>query len=133
MSHSTHVGFKAPIVVPSIKPTTTVSGSDPVAFGARFAPLIVRQSRLTGVGQYIAAAGKPLRGWVAIWPRFSAAFLRGVGHEPPSVPSVGSANGTRWYTFPASIIPERGKVSENVSQSETKDAWHVLSDDKAGS
>jgi hypothetical protein len=57
----------------------------------------------------------------------------GVGHKPPSVPSVGSANGTCWYTFPASIIPERGKVPENVSKSETKDAWDVFSNDEAGS
>jgi hypothetical protein len=46
---------------------------------------------------------------------------------------VGSANGRRWYTFPESIIPERGKISQNVSSSGTKDAWHVFSNDEAGS
>jgi hypothetical protein len=57
----------------------------------------------------------------------------GVCNNPDTVASVGIANGTRWYTFPASIIPERGKVSENVSSSDTKEAWHVFNDDEAGS
>jgi hypothetical protein len=41
---------------------------------------------------------------------------------------VGSANKS-----PCRVIPQRGKVSENVAQSERKVACDVLQDDEAGS
>lgn len=58
MSHSTHVGFRAPVVAPSAWPTTTVNGSVPrLPFGLA-APLIVRLSRATGVGHSLAACAR---------------------------------------------------------------------------
>jgi hypothetical protein len=43
-------------------------------------------------------------------------------------PGIGSANNS-----PCRVIPQRGKVSENVAQSERKVACDVLQDDEAGS
>jgi hypothetical protein len=56
--------------------------------------------------------------------------LVGVGNNPDPVPPVRGAEGGGWYTVPDSIIPERGKVSENGSHPETKQAWDVLHDDE---
>jgi len=75
-----------------------------------------------------------LRGFVAsISPRFSASFALAVGHDPDPVPPVRGADGGSWYTVPDSIIPERGKVSENSSKPGTKETWHVFHDDELGS
>src|SRR5210317_652254 len=87
MSHSTHVGFNAPVVVFSIWPTTTVNGSVPVALGARCAPLIVRQSRATGVGHIAAQLGCFIidgASWLAV--------LVGVANNPDPVPPVRGTN-----------------------------------------
>jgi hypothetical protein len=162
MSHSTHVGFRAPVVACSTWPTTTVSGSEPSAFGARAAPLIDRQSRATGIGHSFAAAGNPLRGFdVSKFPRFSASFARGVGqsgfkksrgdrpperiaeafvfdasgvgNKPEPVSTVRGANGASRYAVPPSVVPERGQVSENVSKSSTKERCDVFHEHVAGS
>jgi len=43
------------------------------------------------------------------------------------------ADGGRWYAVPLSVIPERGQVCENRSESETKVACDVLQQCVAGS
>jgi hypothetical protein len=84
------------------------------------------QSREVGVGQCIAAAGRPLRGSFAILPRFSASFARGVGHNPDAVATVRGANGGSWYAMPLRIIPERGQGSENVSEPASKERCDIF-------
>jgi hypothetical protein len=61
------------------------------------------------------------------------ALAVGVGNNPHSVAPVRGADGASRYAVPDRIIPERGKVSENGSHPETKQAWDVLHDDEAGS
>jgi len=39
---------------------------------------------------------------------------------------VRGADGRRRYAVPLRVIPERGQVSEYLSESKTKVAWHVL-------
>jgi hypothetical protein len=55
---------------------------------------------------------------------------RGVGNNPHSVASVRRTNGACRYAVPDSIIPERGQVSENVSEPETKQPCDVFHDDE---
>jgi hypothetical protein len=57
----------------------------------------------------------------------------GVGNEPNAVSSVRGANVGSWNTVPNRIKPERGKVSENVCHSESKQVWDVLHDDEVRS
>lgn len=57
----------------------------------------------------------------------------GVGHDPDSIPSVGSANGGSRNAVPLSIVPERGQVSENVSKPPSKQSCDVFHDDECGS
>jgi hypothetical protein len=115
------------------------------------------QSREVGVGQYLTAAGNPLRMSFAMLPRFSASFARGVGHigfkkslggrppercatafvllasgvgnNPDAVAAVMGTNGGSRYAVPFRIIPERGQVSENVSKPSTKQSCDVFHED----
>lgn len=65
-------------------------------------------------------------------PPLNAVAL-GVGHNPNAVPKLsGTSVGSR-YAMPFSIIPERGQVSENVSEPSTKQSCDVLHDDELGS
>jgi hypothetical protein len=57
----------------------------------------------------------------------------GVGNNPDAVADVIGAEGSSRDAIPQEAIPERGQVSENVSQPETKQAWCVLHDDELGS
>jgi hypothetical protein len=57
----------------------------------------------------------------------------GVANKPDPIALMSGADGRSWYTVPDRIEPERGKVSENGSHPETKQAWNVLHDDEAGS
>jgi hypothetical protein len=50
MSHSTNIGFREPDCTPSASATCVISGSAPVAPGARLPPFTVRLSRANGVG-----------------------------------------------------------------------------------
>jgi hypothetical protein len=57
----------------------------------------------------------------------------GVGNNPDPVPPVWGTNIGSAYAVPFRIIPERGKVSENVSKPSMKQCCDVLHDDVAGS
>lgn len=57
----------------------------------------------------------------------------GVGHNPNSVAKLsGTSVGSR-YAVPLSIIPERGQVSENGSESPSKQSCDVFHNDESGS
>jgi len=60
-------------------------------------------------------------------------FAAGVGNNPDPVPPVRGTNGCRWYAVPLRVIPERGQVAENSSNSPSKQSCDVLHDDVAGS
>jgi hypothetical protein len=45
----------------------------------------------------------------------------GVGNNPDPISSVRRTNGGSRYAMPFRIVPERGQVSENVSQSSRKE------------
>jgi hypothetical protein len=51
-----------------------------------------------------------------------AEHARGVGHKPDPVPPVRGANGRSRYAVPLRVIPARGQVSENTSESPTKES-----------
>jgi hypothetical protein len=57
----------------------------------------------------------------------------GVGHDPDSISKMWGTNGRRWYAIPFRVVPERGQVAENVSESPDQESWDVLHEDKAGS
>jgi hypothetical protein len=68
--------------------------------------------------------------------RIARAFVllaSGVGNNPDAIPPVRGANGESRDAVPPSIIPERGQVSENSSETPRQESWHVLHDDDAGS
>lgn len=133
ISHSTHIGFSAPDVSETTCDSINCLPIDERRLTAgedRF-PLSL-SSEADGVGQYLTAAGSPLRGSFAMLPRFSASFARGVGQNPDPVASVRRTNGGSWYAVPLRIIPERGQVSENSSKPSTKQSCDVLHDDKSG-
>lgn len=58
-----------------------------------------------------------------------ASMAWGVGNNPDAVSLVWGSNGGRRYNVPLSIIPERGKVSQNSSSSPSKQSCDVLHDD----
>jgi hypothetical protein len=68
-----------------------------------------------------------------LWPGPVCSEAVGVGQDEESVPSVGSANGSRWDTIPLRIIPERGQVPENAVESVVSECGHVFHEDEAGS
>lgn len=82
ISHSTHVGFSAPLTE-----LTTCESISCFPRASRFCTAPLRKhprSRVSdawGVGQNFTAAGSPLRGSFAMLPRFSASLARGVGHS----------------------------------------------------
>jgi hypothetical protein len=68
---------------------------------------------------------------------FGIIDLRGVGHNPNTFSTMGSAQGCRWYIFPLCIIPDGGQVSENSAKPlpwllarATKQTCDVLQDDE---
>ena len=131
MSHSTHVGFRAP-------PTT--------AFNCRSRgfPLLVRRywlglplfllSFTVGVGNIATTVCK-----LGDLPRLSAAKsgpaddALGFGHNPDPVTLVGSACVVRSHNFPSCIKPQRGKVTEDHGKSSSYKHWAVFHPDVAGS
>ena len=60
-------------------------------------------------------------------------LARGVGHNPDPVAIVEETNGGSWYAVPLRIIPERGQVPENSSESFIKESCDVLHEDVGGS
>ena len=51
----------------------------------------------------------------------------GIGsNDPDAVSLVRRTNGGRRYAMPFRVIPDRGQVSENISQPSTKQRCHVL-------
>jgi hypothetical protein len=46
----------------------------------------------------------------------------GVGNKPDTVAAVRGANGRSWYAVPLRVIPARGQVSENTSESSSKES-----------
>jgi hypothetical protein len=58
----------------------------------------------------------------------------GVGtHKPEPVPLVRRSNVGSSQHCPPAVIPERGQVTEDASQSSSNEGWAVLHEDEAGS
>jgi hypothetical protein len=111
ISHSTHVGFSAPVEragapLGHILRPTTVS-----RFGKR-------ASFHTDSGVIVAAI---------------ALQLRGVGHDKDAVTAVRGADGGSRYAVPLRVIPARGQVGDDISESGRKEPWDVLQQDDSWS
>jgi hypothetical protein len=88
---------------------------------------------LVSVGQSLTAVASPS-------PLLALAPLRllfphtvGVGHKPESVALVRRPNVGSSQHCPAAVIPERGQVTEDSSESPSKQGWAVFHEDEAGS
>ena len=57
----------------------------------------------------------------------------GVGNKPESFAAVGRANVGSSQHCPPAVIPERGQVTKDSSESPSKQGWAVLHEDEAGS
>ena len=64
----------------------------------------------------MAFSGKLFRRNCAGPPLFDASCVVGVGHKPDAVAAVRGADGARWYAIPFRVIPERGQVPKNGSE-----------------
>jgi hypothetical protein len=56
-----------------------------------------------------------------------------VGHKPESVALVGRSNVGSSQHCPAAVIPERGQVTEDNSESPSKESWAVFHEHVSGS
>lgn len=90
------------------------------------APLL---SDAVGVGHILAYSASGIPPWAYFELRSVALSAVGVGNNPDAITPVRGADGGSRYAIPESIIPERGQVSENGSEPETKQACDVLHDD----
>jgi hypothetical protein len=57
----------------------------------------------------------------------------GVGNDEEPVPEVRGTNGCRRYALPFEVVPEGDQVGGNLSESESKDSWHVFQQHPFGS
>jgi hypothetical protein len=57
----------------------------------------------------------------------------GVGNKPESFAAVGRSNVGSSQHCPFAVIPERGQVTEDNSESPSKQSWAVLHECEAGS
>jgi len=111
-------------------------------------PLVPRL--LVGVGHMAAVAANPRlllfpsgRMWrtvlVLVTYRFPpvigfASVAHGVGtHKPEPVSFVRRSNVGSSQHCPSAVIPERGQVTEDSSESPSKEGWAVLHEDEPGS
>ena len=156
MSHSTHVGFNAPISRDSDECCVEDSRffqSVALGVGSIFAapvrvirrsrlPLLSRcqspDSRARGVGNSFTARASVGRtaafgDWLlfVLPPRASTAT--GVGHDEDPVPNMRRTNGGSRYAVPFRIVPERGQVAENTVKSSIKESCDVFHEHVAGS
>lgn len=77
----------------------------------------------------------PIRLFMAMWASgvLLSSFATGVGHNENALPKVRGTNRGRRYNVPLRVIPERGNVRENISQSFGRKSGDVLHDDDSGS
>src|SRR5207244_1253578 len=57
----------------------------------------------------------------------------GVCNHEDSVTEVRGTNGRRGYAIPFEVVPAVGQVGGNLSESESKEPWHVFQQHKSGS
>jgi hypothetical protein len=115
MSHSTHVGFKLPVT------TLTPCDCNP---SRRFAVGVGSMPRSTAltitVRDVIVLRGPPfIRCFIAMCASgvLPSSWATGVGHKPDPVPPVRGADGASRDAVPFRVIPARGQVAENTSES----------------
>lgn len=163
MSHSTHVGFRAPDVSETIMESINCFPLAARRWIAGIPRLPLSLSSVAdGVGQSLKwplGLGLPLTTWIRS-PRpplspivavgvgskklrgerpadlKATAFVllaSGVGNNPEAVSAVRGANGGSRNAVPLRIEPDLGKVSENTVQPSTKQRCDVLHDRVAGS
>ena len=126
MSHSTHGGFSAPFnssgetsfrnLARDLEPPHLHIAAPPVSVTA------------VGVGSQARHPGCFIidgESWLA--------FVVGVANQPKPISDMRGTDCTRWYTLPLCIVPDRGQVSENSVNPETKQRCDVLHDDVSGS
>jgi hypothetical protein len=138
ISHSTHGGFSAPDSGDTTMESINCLPLDKRRWidGFERLPLSL-SSPACGVGHSARATSRSKFGNLA-FAVFSVKFaaialqLRGVGHNPDSVPAVRCANVGSWYAVPLRIIPERGQGSENVCKPSTKQCCDVFQDNVSG-
>jgi hypothetical protein len=158
ISHSTHVGFKGPSTVMDNSIDFPISARRWMA--GVVGPPLSRLSAAHGVGKNRTAAGSPFLGSFAIFPRFCASFAPGVGqgfmksrgdlppdrialdfvllasgagNNPDPIAPMRGANGGSRDAMPLRIVPERGQVPENGSESSPEKRGDILHDDVSGS
>lgn len=143
MSHSTHVGFNAPLV----GDTTIERLSCFPSRCRRWIEAIDRlpRSRLSsacGVGHIRAAipSGIPPCAYLVEWSpvvgvgQYPSEFGPTGSDDPDPVTEVRGTNGRRGNALPLRVIPELGQVSEyGVHSASHKEAWDVFHEDEAGS
>jgi hypothetical protein len=115
MSHSTHVGFNCPVT------TLTPWDCKPERQFAVGVGIMPRSTALTiTVSDVIVLRGPPfIRCFIAMCASgvFPSSRATGVGHNPDPVAPVRGANGRSRDAVPFRVIPARGQVAENTSES----------------
>jgi hypothetical protein len=155
MSHSTHVGFKLPpicslngralrsivaaLALPLLQSRAVgvakrrTASTSCTCLPGLGVPLLPRASAAIGVGHLATAVASPSP-LLALSPaRLSFPHTVGVGHKPEPVALVRRANVGRSQHSPPAVIPERGQVTEDSSESPSKQGWAVFHEDEAGS
>jgi hypothetical protein len=161
MSHSTHVGFNAPLMYvpffiadlrafepralssalaapgvgnigPGHLPLLAIAGSGGTAVAPGDGDWLDPYSVAVG---YItrALSGSELRRCCAGPPLFAASWVVGVGHDEDPVAEVRGTDGGSRDAVPFRVVPELGQISENSSEPQGKVPWHVLQQRPSGS
>jgi hypothetical protein len=161
MSHSTHVGFNAPVFRPISWDTASSSlrmpppgvvraicpppvgvfgvGHRPrlaiiVSWSDPCRPLAVIRTWLASLA--VGVGQRPRSAFIARWASgvFPSSCPTGVGHNEDPVTEMRGTEGGRGDTVPFRIVPERGQVPKNLGHSRSsKEPWDVLQEREAGS
>ena len=156
MSHSTHVGFRAPLSSSGVVMDRSLARAPlpphlhiaappvfviAVGVGHRFR--CAAHFCIEGAIMFALAVGVGSRAMAASDGRTFAPGLGdwllpyccavGVGNDPHAISAVRGADGGSWYAVPRRIVPERGQVSEYDPHPSSKERWDVFHDDVAGS
>lgn len=89
--------------------------------------------QLRGVGHVSAARLNAVPPCAYGFFRKPVSLATGVGHKPEAVPLMRGANIRSSQHCPPAVIPERGQVTEDSSESPSNESWAVFHVDEAGS
>src|SRR5690606_24673782 len=107
------------------------SGVHPCAYGVVRSPV----SDATGVGHSFTSADSFGSPRLFHFPRVrsTASSATGVCHNPDSFAPVGCTSVGSRYNSPATVVPQRGQVSENSSEPPRSECWAVFHERVSGS